>query len=219
MRTPAEIALGASPLRARSSSDTNRLLLAIAALASTAMACLAGLFWHGQNRALIPLGAVAAIAFLAQAWLKKLGRGARMAAQMIGSLGLTATAPAAWYVVTGQLDGRALGLWLANWIFAGNQIHYVQLRIHAARAVLVREKLRCGRWFLLGQFVMLAVLAAAWRIHLLPGLALLAFLPLLLRGFLWFVSAARPLVVKRLGWIELAHGVVFAVLLIAAYLL
>src|ERR1019366_7623189 len=52
----------------------------------------------------------------------KIGRAARMAAQMVGALGLTSTAPAAYYVVTGRLDAAAWALWLANWLFAGDQI-------------------------------------------------------------------------------------------------
>ena len=217
VRTPVENALGASPMRAQSAAETNRLLLAIALLGSVAMVCIAALLWDGNDRGLLALGAAAASAFIAQALVKKLGRSARMASQMIGAIGLTATAPAAWYVLTGQLDGRALGLWLANWMFAGNQIHYVQLRIHAARAVTVREKLQRGCWFFLGQLAMVAALVLSWRAHLLPSLALAAFAPLLVRGFLWFNSGAQPLAVKRLGWTELAHGVIFGLLLIAAY--
>lgn len=219
MRTPLETAAGASILRAQSAAETNSLLIAIAVLGSIAMLCVAALLWDGRRNGLLALGAVAAAAFVAQALVKQLGRGARMTAQIIGSIGLTATAPAAWYVVTGQLDSRALGLWLANWIVAGNQIHYVQLRIHAARAANFREKLRRGRWFFFGQLAMLAALLAAWRLHLLPGLALLAFMPLLARGWMWFASGAQPLAVKRLGWSELAHGVTFGLLLIVAYLL
>jgi YwiC-like protein len=217
MRTPLENALGASPMRAQSASETNRLLLAIALLGSIAMVCIAALLWESNDRGLLLLGAAAALAFVAQALVKNLGRNSRMPSQMIGSLGLTATAPAAWYVLTGQLDGRALGLWLANWVFAGNQIHYVQLRIHSARAATIREKIQRGRWFFLGQLAMIAALMLGWRVHLLPGIALVAFAPLLVRGFMWFNSGAQPLAVKRLGWTELAHGVAFGILLIAAY--
>jgi hypothetical protein len=219
MRTPMESALGTSALRAQSVAETNWLLLAIALLGSTAMVCVAALLWQGDEAGLLLLGAAAALAFVAQAVVKKLGRGARMAAQLIGSIGLTATAPAAWYVVTHRLDATALGLWLVNWIFAGNQIHFVQLRIHAARAADLQEKVRRGSGFLIGQFAMIAALVAAWRLRLVPGLALLAFVPLLLRGLLWFKAGAKPLAVKRLGWSELAHGVSFGLLLVAAYLL
>jgi hypothetical protein len=218
MRTPVESALGTSPMRAQSVSETNWLLLAIAVLGSTAMVCITVLLWDGDDRGLLLLGAVAALAFISQAAVKKLGRGARMAAQMIGAIGLTATAPAAWYVITERLDAHALGLWLVNWLFAGNQIHFVQLRIHAARTAAFHEKLQRGRWFMIGQFAMITALLAAWRMQVLPGLAVLACVPLLVRGFLWFTSGARPLMVKRLGWSELIHGVSFGLLLMAAYL-
>ncbi len=217
MRTPVECALGTSPMRAQSSCETNWLLGAIALLGSIAMVCITILLWDG-DRGLLALGAIAALAFVVQAVVKGLGRSGRMPAQMIGAIGLTTTAPAAWYVTTGRLDAHAIGLWVVNWIFAGNQIHFVQLRIHAARAATLREKIDRGRWFLLGQFAMLLALLSAWRMHLAPGLAVLAVAPLLARGFHWFVNGAQPLLVKRLGWTELAHGVTFGLLLIAAYL-
>ncbi len=216
MRTPVECALGASPMRAQSSCETNCLLVAIALLGSVAMVCVTILLWDG-DLGLLLLGTIAALAFVGQAGVKKLGRGGRMPAQMIGAAGLTATAPAAWYVVTGRLDATALGLWLVNWIFAGNQIHYVQLRIHAARTSRFMEKISRGRWFLLGQIAMTAALVAAWRMQFVPGLAVLAVAPLLARGFVWFANGAQPLLVKRLGWTELAHGVSFGLLLIVAY--
>ncbi len=219
LRTPVENALGASPMRAQSQAENVGLLLAIAFLGAIATVCIAALLWNGAHRGLLLLGAVAGVAFIAQAIVKRMGRAGRMPSQIIGALGLTATAPAAWYVLTGNLDARALGLWLANWIFAGNQVHFVQLRIHFSRASRIGEKLRHGRWFFLGQLVMIAVLALAWRLHLLPALAILAFLPLLARGFLWFKSGAQPLAVKRLGWSELAHGILFGSLLIVAYCL
>lgn len=59
-----------------------------------------------------------------------------MAAQLMGVIGLTCAAPSAYYIGAGRLNERALVLWAANWAFAGNQIHFVQLRIHAARAAI-----------------------------------------------------------------------------------
>jgi hypothetical protein len=46
-------------------------------------------------------------------------------------------------------------LWGANWIFAGNQIHFVQLRIRAARAATFSEKFDRGWFFFLAQLVFL----------------------------------------------------------------
>ena len=218
LRTPVEAWLGTSPLKAQTAAEKNSVLVAAAALSSAAAFCLTLLFWNGRNRSLLLLGAIAAAAFIFQAGLKKLGRSTRMAAQVIGAVGLTSTAPAAYYVVAGQLDFRALALWLANWLFAGNQIHFVQLRIHAARAATRSERLSRGRFFLLGQIVMVAVLLMAWRAGLWPLLMLLAFLPALWRGTAWFLSPPQPLAVRRLGWTELAHAIVFGTLLVIAFL-
>src|ERR1035438_9902226 len=108
--------------------------------------------------------------------------GVRGRPQLVGAIGLTCTAPAAYYIGTGRLDERAFILWAANWIFAGNQIHFVQLRIRAARAATFSEKFNRGRFFFLAQpaFLLLLTFASLWRV--LPPLVLIAFAPALVRG-------------------------------------
>ena len=140
-----------------------------------------------------------------------------MPAQVAGAIGLTATAPAAYMVVSGRFDSLAAALWLANWLFAGDQIHFVQLRIHAARAKAAGEKLRRGRAFLAGQVGLAAALVLLAKFELLPWLALLAFVPVLFRGVAWFVRGSQPLAVRRLGWSEVAQSLAFGALLIAAF--
>lgn len=217
LRTPAESWLGTSPLRAQTAAE-RRLVLSFALFLSTfAALMLASLFWDGKNRDLLPLGAVAALAFAVQAFFKRLSRSLRMTAQVCGAIGLTAAAPAAYCVVSGHFDVIAAALWLANWLFAGDQIHFVQLRLHAARAQAMRERLWRGRAFLAGQIGLMVVLILAAKFALLPWLALLAFLPVLTRGAAWFFRPAQPLAVRRLGWSELAHSLAFGALLIAAF--
>jgi hypothetical protein len=206
-----------SPLRAQSDEERRAVARAILALGAVAAAALANLFWGGQNIYLLPLGAASALAFVAQLGLKKLGRRTRMLAQMVGALGLTSTAPAAYYVVTEHIDSPALLLWLTNWLFAVNQIHFVQLRIHGPRLTGLVQKLTHGHAFLLGQAGLALMLFVAWRTRMLPGLVLLAFLPAFLRGIAWFLKQPGPLVVRRLGWTELAHAVTFGIMLIIGF--
>jgi len=217
LRTPLESWLGTTPLRAQTVVERRALLVFILCLSAVAALMFTALFWGGQNRALLPIGAVVMLAFMAQAALKKLSRNLRMAAQVVGAIGLTATAPAACIVAAGRFDSVAAALWLANWLFAGDQIHFVQLRIHAARAQGAGEKLRRGRAFLAGQLCLAAVLIAAASSGVLPWLALLAFAPVLFRGIAWFLHSAQPLAVRRLGWSELAHALAFGVLLVVAF--
>jgi len=218
LRTPLESWLGSSPLKAQTAEEKNTVRVTSGVLGAAAMACLAALLGTGSYRGLWLLGTACGLAFAAQAGLKKLGRRARMAAQLVGAIGLTSTAPGAYYVATGQLDGRAFALWFANWLFAGNQIHFVQLRIHAARAAGWRQKLARGSAFFAGQFAMLAALGAAWIAGLLPLPALAAFVPVLFRGMAWFRRPPEPLQVHQLGWSELRHAVAFGLLLVAAFL-
>jgi len=126
---------------------------------------------------------------------------------------LTSTAPAAYYVVTGRLDANAWALWAANLAFAMNQIQYVQLRIHAARAAGRREKLALGRGFFVEQVVLLAAVLAASTAGVFRWTAAAAFVPLLFRGFAWFAAGPEPLVIHRLGKTELAHACLFGLLL------
>jgi hypothetical protein len=219
LRTPVESLLGTTPLSAQTRGERRTALAVSGALAVVSAGCLSGLLWNGRNRGLFWFGCIAATAFVAQTLLMKLGRKLRMTAQMVGALGLTCAAPAAYYVATGRLDRRAWILWAANWIFAGDQIHFVQLRIHAVRAVTFKEKLARGRLFFLGQVLLLAVLAGTiyWRV--LPPLFVAAFLPVLARGFYWFIRAPEPLQVRSLGWSEMQQGVAFGILFVAASIL
>jgi YwiC-like protein len=217
LRTPLESWIGVSPLRAQPGRERRLVIRVTFALASLAAVSLAILFRNATYAGLLWLGLIAGGAFLLQALLRRLGRSTRMVSQIVGAAGLTVTAPAAYCVATGRLDTAAWALWLANWIFAGNQIHFVQLRIHAARAATLSERISRGSLFLLGHALMMAALVFAWRQHVLSGLALLAFLPAATRGLAWFVERPHPLAVRRLGWTELAHALGFGLLLTLAF--
>ncbi len=141
-----------------------------------------------------------------------------MAAQLVGVIGLTCAAPAAYYIGAGLLNERSLVLWAANWAFAGDQIHFVQFRIHAARAANFSEKIAQGRTFFLAQMVLLVVLIVAVFLRVAPSLTIIAFVPVIVRGTLWFFRKPEPLDVKRLGWSEMKQGVMFAILLSIAFI-
>lgn len=217
LRTPVESWLGTGLVKAQTPDERRSVGITILILAAVAGCALLSLFWDGRNRDLLLIGAAAVVAFMAQSLLRKLSRRTRMLAQVVGTLGLTITAPAAYYVVTGRLDRTAWALWMANFLFAGNQIHFVQLRIHAARLNRWTDKLKQGRAFLFGEALLAAALLVAWHFRLFPALAALAFLPLLARGMAWFLQPQKTLQVRRLGWTELAHAVLFGALLIAGF--
>ena len=217
LRTPLESLLGTSAIRAQAREERQEVGFVVAYLGAVAALALGMLLRERHNVLLWPLGGSAAIAFVAQALLKKLGRGARMLAEVIGTIGLSSSAPAAYYVITGRFGLTAWTLWLANLIFAGNQIHYVQLRIHTAKVSGLREKLSRGWAFAVGQAIMTLGLTIACLSGLIPALASLAFAPIMFRGWLYFVQKPAPLVVRRLGWNELSQAIAFCALFILTF--
>ena len=217
LRTPVESLLGTTPIKVQNPEERRAVITVIAALAIVSAIALGSLLWRGQNLELFAFGLIAAAAFGAQAVLKKLSRSLRMAAQIAGAVGLTVTAPTAYYLVAGRIDLVAIVLWAANWCFACDQIHFVQLRIHAARCNGIWERLARGREFFAGQIVLAAVVAFAWHRGVIPWLAALAFVPLFLRGFAWFFRRPEPLAVHKLGRDELTHAIVFGLLMIVGF--
>lgn len=218
LRTPVESWLGTSPIKAQNAHERTVVLRTILAIATLALATLAALLWNG-NHGLVVIGTIAMLAFAVQAGVKKLGRKGRMPAQIIGAIGLTSTAAGAYYVATGRLDRTALALWLASWLFAGDQVHFVQLRIHASRASGFEEKVQQGLPFLLSQIALIAVVLAGCRLGFFPGAVAIAFLPVLLRGTFWFIRKPQSLDVHKLGFTELGHSLLFGALLCTAFLL
>jgi len=219
LRTPAESWLGTGAVRAQTAEERRHVRKFVVPLAAIALAPLIALFWRGKNLDLILLGLIASPAFAAQIYLQKLGRATRMAAEVVGAMALTVTAPAAYYVASGRLDANAWALWVVNWLFAGDQIHFVWLRIRGMRAAGWSEKLRLGWSFLAGQVFLVAALVVACRLHWLRGWAVVAFAPVLFRGCVWFATKPKPIVIRRLGQAELFHAIIFGVLLVAGFCL
>lgn len=217
LRAPVESLLGTSAVKAQTSEERGLVIVVIIALWVVAALALGALLWAWQNPLLWQLGAASGLAFIAQALLRKLGRRTRMLSEIIGTVGLTASAPAAYYVITGKFGVTAWMLWLANVAFAGDQIHYVQLRLHTTKSEGFRAKLARGWGFVAGQAIMTAALTIVCVNRLMPPLASLAFAPLLFRGWFYFIQPPRPLIVRKLGWNELTHAIAFCAIFITTF--
>jgi len=213
LRTPVESWMGTTPIRPRRPAEIQLVRKAVLGLTAISTLALIWLFCAGRNSVLLWIGAAAGAAFLLQALVRP---SARTAAQMIGAAGLTATAPAAFCAATGAWGKAALTLWGLNLLFAINQIHFVRLQIRAAHVKTRNEKLAAGGGFLAGQAALIGLLGAACAASLIPWYTTLAFIPILMRGFVSFATAPRPLAVHRLGKTELAYACLFGVLLVAA---
>ena len=216
LRTPVEALLGASAVRAQQGTERPWVWLGAGVYSAIAAVTVVLLLRHGSNRGLLLLGAAAAGSFAVQAGLRKLGRSTRTSSQVLGAIGLTSTAAGAYYVTTGHLDARALALWGANWLFAANQILFVQLRLHASKVEGARNRFAAGWHAVLGIVVTIALLFVAFEMKAMPRRAVLAYHPMILRNLWWFFQKPRPLNVHRLGIRELISALVFGAIFIAA---
>jgi len=218
LRTPVEAALGTAPQRIDNPAERRVVMCAVAGYSVVACMALAVLLWNGNHPGLLMLGAIAAASFGAQTLLRRLGRKTRMLSQIVGLAGLTSTATGAYYVSTGRLDATAWMIWAANWLFAANQVHMVQLRIHNAKVAGFRQRLARGWKFLTGEILTVALLVAFFYLRLLPKMSVIAFHPMLLRGAAWFFKKPRPLRIHRLGWMELGFALIFGVMFVSGFL-
>jgi hypothetical protein len=218
LRTPVEAWLGTSPIKAATPQERRHVLQAIAVISGIGLVALSTLFAVGYARGLLIIGGVSGLAFAAQAMVKRLGRSGRMPAQIIGAIGLTSTAAGAYYVASGKLNTTAIALWVANWMFAADQIHYVQARIRGSRLAGFSEKLQRGWSFMLGQALLLVALVAVALLGIISWMVVVAFVPALSRGLFWFARGRQPLDVHKLGLSELAQAVVFGALLSVAFI-
>jgi hypothetical protein len=217
LRTPLEILLGSSTLHAHTAEEKKILWQATIITSLLAALPLYLLLRNGHHRGLFFIGAIAGFAFATQACVKLFGRKMRMPAQMIGAIGLTSTAAGAYYVVTGRIDLLALCMWTANWLFACDQIHYVQLRLRTSKIVGIRKRFLRGWAFLIGQFVMLGAVATLALTSHLPMATLVAFAPIVMRGIFWVFQKQEGLDVQWLGLTELLHAITFGVLMITSF--
>jgi hypothetical protein len=218
LRTPVEAWLGTTPIKAQSREERKTVVAVSGLLALVAAGAIAALFVRGLSRGLLLIGAISATAFALQALVKRLGRSGRMPAQIIGAIGLTSTAAGAYYVCSGELGRTGLVLWLTNWLFAADQVHFVQAKIRGGRLTSTPEKLRQNGGFLLGQVLLMVAIGVLTYRGLLPRFTLLAYVPALVRGFAWYVERPKPLDVHKLGFSELKQALIFGVLLCAAFL-
>jgi hypothetical protein len=123
-------------------------------------------------------------------------------------VGLTLTAPAAWYALTGRLDATAGWLWGLNVAYFAGGVFHVRMHLDAAR------KLPGCRTANLVYHVALAVVllvlvgmgSMAWPV------AVIFALPVT-RALVGAWRVSPVLRIKRLGWTEVGYSVVFGLLL------
>lgn len=144
-----------------------------------------------------------------------------LGAELIGVVLLSLAAPAAWIAARGRMEWSGAQIWGLSVLFFLGGVLYVKYRV---RGLLThrkfegwRERLEFSWPVILYHLLLLAFLASSIFLHSLSAIVLLAFTPGILRanGLLFELGERFP--IRRLGWMEIAHSVVFAALLVMAF--
>jgi hypothetical protein len=181
------------------------VLLALGALAAAPLVLLNHLY------VLFPLGAVAAILLIVNADQASRREDRTLGNEIVGILGLTLTAPAAYYVVRQQWDWQTLWLWGMCSTFFASSVFYVRLRVYSTNPRKQQETLRL--WKLSGLYhscllLSLLLLTVTGNLH---AFALIAFAPAIGRTFWFMFRPGRRLNLKRIGILEVVYSVIFFV--------
>lgn len=168
---------------------------------------------------LVPLGGLAVLIMGLYLWLIRQRAERTAPAELVMVAGLSLSAVGAVYVVRGEWVVLALWLWLLTALYSGSSVFFVRMMVRRpvrGRAALGR-RLRVGWGALLYQGLVWLILSALVFRGAIPLLVPLAFLPLLVKVLAaLFVVGGRPRI-RVLGFMEVGHTLLFALLLVAAY--
>lgn len=177
---------------------------------------------------LVAYGGLVLMAGMARWWLTRTGQSHSVLTEFLGVVGLTAAGPAVVYAASGRLSPATFWFWLILVLYFAGPLYYVKMRVrqrgrrHEPGGRVTSGALTLGPWagstlaYHWGAVALAAILA--WR-GAVPAVTPLAFLPFLAKATFTALWPPHPehFDVRRLGWTEAALGLIFAVLVIAAY--
>lgn len=138
--------------------------------------------------------------------------------EMVGIFGLTAAGPLTYVFVQRTLDEVGWFLWLLNFLYFGGSVFYVKLKLRAQPSLpkpFVRERIRTGfpslMWVV---FVLVMVSTTMIVAKGFSWLFIAAYIPFMAKVFtgVFRWQDKGSLNVKRFGFTELAHSVIFFLL-------
>lgn len=132
--------------------------------------------------------------------------------EFLGVISLTFTAPGAYYVVTGKLDGFCLLLWALNIVYFTSSIFYVKMRV--SRFAKKKEAAMLTRQCVIYHVLLVGALGLLLWQGWISLVAALAFVPLVLRTAAGLKEERGKLNLKRIGIAETVYTLFFVVFLV-----
>jgi hypothetical protein len=169
---------------------------------------------------LLPIGSAAALLFAANLFLTR--RSPRtVPGDLVAVLGLTLTAPAAYYIASHRMDGTAAVIWCLSFLFFGCSVVYVHMKIAAVSTrkttLPLSEKIFLGRLNIAYHISILLIVGLLTTVHALRSFTILAFLPMAAHAVWGTLRLSSRVSFRNLGFLLLAQSFVFAALFITTH--
>src|SRR5262249_7347799 len=121
------------------------------------------------------------------------------------------TAPAAFYVASGQWDSTAFWLWLLSALYFVSSVFYIKLRVYRLNPRKQLEQQRAWQNCAAYHSLLLLALSASVLTGNLSLFALIAFSPVLARTLWSLFKPATQVNLKRAGVLEIIYSLIFLV--------
>jgi hypothetical protein len=201
----------------RQGREPERALRVVLAQLVFAAACGAVLVWRERLLGLVPLAGVALVLFAIHFAQLRRREQRTFEAEILGIIGLTLTAPAAYYVARGSWTGTAVWLWALCVLYFASSVFYVKLRVLSLQPRKDRERRDMRAGAIAYHALLLIALVGLTVARRLPVLALVAFVPVLARTAWSLGRPVRPVNLRRVGGLEILYSVNFLVFTALAF--
>lgn len=165
---------------------------------------------------LVPVAAFAIGCFLVSVNLAR-GRRKSVGADFWAVIGLTLGGPSAAYVLNGSMSVDAVLVWILHVLFFGSGVIYVHMKLKAKGLKSVHldlgQRIGLGAFNLAYHAFVIAAVSVLVVTQYTPLLAIAAFVPVTVHAVLGTLRLSQTVRFQRLGFILLAHSIVFGVLI------
>ena len=169
-----------------------------------------------ERWSLFVFAAMVSVALLANIRLVMAGGERSLVGEFIGIASLGLTGPAVYYSATGLLDAQVFAAWLLPALFFGTSVFAVKLRVEGyARVKSGRSQVALIGTLVGYQVAALAAVAVWCAFEVTAFPALVAYAPVTVQAVWSIRGLDTPPKLMRLGWLWVAHSVLYTVLLLA----
>lgn len=171
---------------------------------------------------LIPLGGVGMLSLGIYLWLASRREEMTTLGEWIGIAGLALGAPGAYLIGKGSLDATALQLYALNLFYFGGTVSYVKFKIREQPKAVspladLKSRLWAGRVTIAYHAMVIVIIGILTMQGWLPAIILVAFALPFCKVMSGVITRPVRLNIPRLGIIEMAFTVAFALVVLAAY--